>query len=68
VFAWVTQYNHDCDAGCFDFTYDAPMGYVPANETKFVCSGCAGWPTFVRASKDGGYSDMSNEVTVPSGQ
>jgi len=68
VFAWITQYNHDCDAGCFDYTYEASIAGVSANETSFVCSVCAGWPTFVRATKDGGYSDMSNEVTVPSGQ
>ena len=64
----ITSYNHDCDAGCFDMTDDYLMGWVPRDVTTVVCNGCAGWPTFVRASKDGGMSDNSNEVVVPSGQ
>ena len=68
VWARITDYNHDCDAGCFDYTDDYLMGGVPADATTFVCQGCAGWPTFVRASKDGGMSDSSNQVVVPPGQ
>lgn len=64
LWARITDYMYG-----YEFTDDYLMGGVPANATAFVCQGCAGgWPMFVRASKDGGISDNSNEVAMPLGQ
>lgn len=64
LWARITDYMYG-----YEFTDDYLMGGVPANATAFVCQGCAGgWPMFVRASKDGGISDNSNEVAMPLGR
>jgi hypothetical protein len=60
----MTQYDHDCEAGCFDDTDDYLIGDLPANATSFTCQECVGWPTYVKAKKDGGASDSSNSVQV----
>jgi hypothetical protein len=65
VLALITDYNHDCPAGCFDYTDEYTMGLLPANTTSFTCSGCAGWPTYVRARKEIGMSSNSNSVVIP---
>jgi hypothetical protein len=64
VWARMTQYDHDCEAGCFDYTDDYLVGDLPANATSFTCQECVGWPTYVKAKKDGGASDLSNFVQV----
>jgi titin len=65
VWVQIIQYNSDCDAGCFTDVYNQVVGIVAADSTSFLCSDCAGLPTFIMATKGGGWSDMSNTILVP---
>lgn len=62
-YRWI-EYDTDCDAGCYDAVYDELLVQLPANATEYTCW-CAGVMVFVRATKDGGISDLSNMVLVP---
>jgi len=47
--------------------YDYLVVDLVANSTSYTCPAewCAGWPTYVKARKDSGYSDWSNFVQGP---
>jgi hypothetical protein len=47
------------------YGYWVALPQLPANSTRFTAPGVGAGPFLVRATKDGGYSDFSNEVQIP---
>ena len=63
-YVYVPDSSCDINQGCYGDDY--PVADLPANATSYTCGEvCVNRPVYVKAKKDGGRSDWSNQVQVP---